>query len=75
MAAAHLGMVGNEVVTIKGIANLTPRQDVDVTIEFPSGETKTVTALLRIDTENELEYFNNGGILHYVLRNLARSAA
>ena len=70
-----LGMVGNEVVTIKGIANLTPRQDVDVTIEFPSGETKTVTALLRIDTENELEYFNNGGILHYVLRNLARSAA
>ncbi len=70
-----LGMTGNEIVTIENVASVTPRQDVDVKIDFPNGETKIVKALLRIDTENELEYFKNGGILHYVLRNLARNAA
>ena len=69
-----LGMKGDEIVTIKGIADLKPRQDVEVLIEFPNGEHDIVLAKLRIDTQNELDYFNNGGILHYVLRNLASEA-
>ena len=69
-----LGMTGNEIVTIEGVSDFKPREAVTVNIEFPGGETKTITAELRIDTENELEYFKNGGILHYVLRNLARAA-
>ena len=67
-------MKGDEIVTIKGIADLKPRQDVEVLIEFPNGEHDIVLAKLRIDTQNELDYFNNGGILHYVLRNLASEA-
>ena len=66
-----LGMTGDEAVTIKGVADLAPRQTVDVEITFASGDKKTVATTLRIDTENELEYYRNGGILHYVLRNLA----
>jgi aconitate hydratase len=70
-----LGMTGSETVTIEGIENLTPRGTLDVKIDFADGSTKTVTANVRIDTDNEHEYFKNGGILHYVLRNLAREAA
>jgi aconitate hydratase len=69
-----LGMTGNEIVTIKGVSDLNPRQNMDVLVEFADGTSKTISALLRIDTENELEYFRDGGILHYVLRNLARAA-
>ena len=68
-----LGMTGDEIVTIDGVADLKPRQDVKVLVEFANGDTKTVTAQLRIDTENEMEYYRDGGILHYVLRNLARA--
>ena len=39
------------------------------------GSSKEITLMSRIDTEDELDYFNNGGILHYVLRNLNRDAA
>ena len=70
---ADLGMTGNEIVTIKGVSDLNPRQNMDVLVEFADGTSKTVSALLRIDTENELEYYRDGGILHYVLRNLARA--
>ena len=70
-----LGMKGSETVSIEGIENLSPRGTLDVNITFPDGSPKTVTAKVRIDTDNEHEYFKNGGILHYVLRNLARDAA
>ncbi|MEE9313628.1 MAG: aconitate hydratase AcnA [Rhizobiaceae bacterium] len=70
-----LGLTGQEKVTIKGLADLTPRQEMQATIEMADGSSKTITLLSRIDTEDELDYFNNGGILHYVLRNLNRSAA
>ncbi|MBC6403250.1 MAG: aconitate hydratase AcnA [Hyphomonadaceae bacterium] len=69
-----LGMKGSERVTIKGIKNLTPRGELDVGIAFPSGETKTITAKVRIDTDNEHAYFKHGGILHYVLRSLGTAA-
>ncbi|WP_334181568.1 aconitate hydratase AcnA [Novosphingobium sp.] len=66
-----LGLTGDDAFTIKGVANLKPRQDVEVEVTRPDGSTFTFTALCRIDTANEVEYFNNGGILQYVLRKLA----
>jgi len=69
-----LGMTGDETVTIRGIEGLKPRGTLDVEVKFPNGDVKTVTANVRIDTDNEHEYFKNGGILHYVLRNLATAA-
>jgi len=65
-----LGIKGDEKVTIRGLDSLTPRQELQADIEFANGERKTITLLSRIDTEDELDYFNSGGILHYVLRNL-----
>ena len=46
----------------------------DRVITFPDGKTKTVTTNVRIDTDNEHEYYKHEGILHYVLRNLAAEA-
>ncbi|HOV03362.1 MAG TPA: aconitate hydratase AcnA [Kaistiaceae bacterium] len=66
-----LGLTGDDSFTIKGVAGLKPRQDVEVEVTRKDGSTFTFTALCRIDTANEVEYFNNGGILHYVLRKLA----
>lgn len=66
-----LGMNGDETVNIKGISELTPRGNLDVEINFSDGSSKTITVKVRIDTENEHTYFKHGGILHYVLRNLA----
>ncbi len=70
---SDLGMKGDEVVTIENVANIQPRQTLAVNIKFADGTEKTVQAMVRIDTENELEYFRNDGILHYVLRNLANA--
>ncbi|WP_343609223.1 aconitate hydratase AcnA [Novosphingobium sp.] len=66
-----LGLTGDDSFTIEGLASIKPRQDVVVTVKRPDGTSFTFTALCRIDTANEVEYFNNGGILHYVLRKLA----
>ena len=69
-----LGMTGDETVSISDIDKLQPRGTMDVNIKFADGKTKTITTNVRIDTDNEHEYYKNGGILHYVLRNLAREA-
>jgi aconitate hydratase len=66
---------GSESFTIEGVAELTPRQAVEVKVTRADGSTFTVPTRARIDTLNELEYFRQGGILHYVLRNLARGSA
>jgi len=66
-----LGLTGDDSFTILGVADLKPRQDVEVKVTRPDGSSFTFTALCRIDTANEVEYFRNGGILHYVLRKLA----
>jgi aconitate hydratase len=67
-----LGLQGTETFDISGIAgNINPRQDVNVTIHYADGSSKDIVVLCRIDTENEAEYYENGGILHYVLRRLA----
>ena len=67
-----LGLDGSEVFDITGIAaGLKPRMDVRCKISYASGKTRTIKLLCRIDTLDEVDYFTNGGILHYVLRNLA----
>ncbi|MHA6767804.1 aconitate hydratase AcnA [Sphingobium ummariense] len=66
-----LGLTGDESFTITGVADLKPRQDVEVKVTRADGSTFSFTALCRIDTVNELDYFLNGGILQYVLRKLA----
>jgi len=66
-----LGLTGDDSFTILGVADLKPRQDVEVKVTRKDGSSFTFTALCRIDTANEVEYFRNGGILHYVLRKLA----
>jgi aconitate hydratase len=66
-----LGLDGDCTFTIEGVASLKPRQDVSVKVTRADGSQFTFTALCRIDTANEVEYFMNGGILQYVLRKLA----
>ncbi len=66
-----LGLGGDDAFTITGVANLKPRQTVTVKVTRKDGTTFNFDALCRIDTANEVEYFMNGGILHYVLRKLA----
>ncbi len=66
-----LDLTGDESFTITGVADLKPRQLVDVQVTRADGSTSIFQALCRIDTINELEYFLNGGILPYVLRKLA----
>jgi aconitate hydratase len=70
-----LGLKGDETVSIHGIASLKPRQVSTAEITFPDGRKLDVPVQVRIDTLDELEYFRNGGILHYVLRNLVKEAA
>jgi aconitate hydratase len=69
-----LGLTGAEAVSISGIADLTPRQSVSVDVAYPDGTKRSFEAKVRIDTENELDYYRHGGILHYVLRSLASGA-
>jgi aconitate hydratase len=66
-----LGLTGEDSFTILGVATLEPRQTVEVAVTRADGSTFTFKTLCRIDTANEVEYFNNGGILQYVLRKLA----
>jgi aconitate hydratase len=69
-----LALTGEETVTIDGIGDLSPRADVTLKIMRPGGAVDQVGVRCRIDTENELDYFRHGGILHYVLRSLAKAA-
>jgi aconitate hydratase len=67
-----LGLKGDETVTIRGLAgDLKPRQKLTVEITSANGDRRQVPLLCRIDTLDELDYFRNGGILQYVLRQLA----
>jgi aconitate hydratase len=72
--AETLGLTGTEVFDITGIGDASADQ-VQVTARDESGETIQFTARVRIDTPKERDYFRNGGILHFVLRQLAGSAA
>ncbi len=70
-----LGLTGEEIVDIDGIeAGLTPGAKLACRIARPDGSVSETTLLCRIDTADELAYFNNGGILHYVLREILKAA-
>jgi len=66
-----LGLTADDTFSIKGLAGLKAGQDVEIEVTRADGSTFTFTALCRIDTANEMEYYRNGGILQYVLRKLA----
>ena len=65
-----LGLTGEETVNILGLADVKPLQEVPATIIMADGTEKSVTLKCRIDTEVEIDYIKNGGVLHYVLRSL-----
>ncbi|WP_341861820.1 aconitate hydratase AcnA [Gymnodinialimonas sp. 57CJ19] len=69
-----LGLKGDETVSIHGLDSVTPLAEVPATITMGDGGTKEITLKCRIDTGVEIEYIENGGVLHYVLRNLARES-
>jgi len=66
-----LGLSGAELVSIQGLDDLSPRCTLIAHIQSADGPVQEVGLLCRIDTEDELSYYRNGGILQYVLRNLA----
>ena len=69
---SSIGLKGDEQVSIRGLqGDLKPRQKLIAQIISSNGSTQEVPLLCRIDTLDELEYYRNGGILQYVLRNLA----
>ena len=73
-----LALTGEEIVDIslpEGVTEITPRQELTVTISRADGDTSSFAALSRLDTENEIAYFKSGGILQYVLNNLVGDAA
>jgi len=68
-----LELTGDETVSIRGLDTIEPQQEVPCDITYADGTTKTITLKCRIDTAPEIEYIEHGGVLHYVLRNLAKS--
>ena len=66
-----LKLAGDETVAIHGLDTITPLAEVPCTITYADGSEKTITLKCRIDTGIEIEYIENGGVLHYVLRDLA----
>ena len=69
-----LGLKGDETIAISGLDTIEPLQEVPLTITYTDGTEKTIKVKCRIDTGVEIEYIENGGVLHYVLRNLAKAA-
>ncbi len=66
-----LNLVGSELISVIDIEKgIDPSDIVKLEIKYQSGDIKTIKTLCRIDTKNELEYYKNGGILQYVLRNM-----
>ncbi|MBY5934028.1 aconitate hydratase AcnA [Tateyamaria omphalii] len=69
-----LGLKGDETVSISGLDTIQPLQEVPCTITMGDGTVKEIMLKCRIDTAIEIEYIEHGGVLHYVLRNLASAA-
>jgi len=65
-----LGLSGCEVFAMEGVSSLTPRRQITVKAKAADGKVKTFTALARVDTPEEVSYYQHGGILQYVLRQM-----
>jgi aconitate hydratase len=75
MTRASLGLKGDETFDVTGIeTGLKPRMDLKLTIHRADGKKEDISVKCLIDTLDEIEYFRNGGILHYVLRQMAKAA-
>ena len=71
MDRKKLNLKGSELITIVDIEKgVSPRENVKVEIKYADGSVKVIDALCRIDTDNEILYYENGGILQYVLRKM-----
>ena len=71
----RLGLTGEELITIRGLESLRPRKTLYIELFRPSDhKTARFPVTCRIDTQTELDYFRAGGVMPYVLRNLARGA-
>jgi aconitate hydratase len=68
---ASLGLAGDEEITVHGVDKLSPRSDATITIRSADGRTRDISVRVRIDTADELDYYRHGGILPYVVRQLA----
>jgi aconitate hydratase len=68
-----LGLKGDETVSIHGLDAVTPLMETTATITYGDGTSKDITLKCRIDTGIEIEYIEHGGVLHYVLRDLAKA--
>jgi aconitate hydratase len=73
MTRKSLNLKGDEMITITGLNDkMKPGADIQVMIQYADGKQKEIIARSRIDTQNEIEYYRNGGILQYVLRNIMK---
>jgi aconitate hydratase len=75
MSWRALELKGDETVSLKGLTEIKPMQWVEADLVYANGERRAVPLRAAIDTFDELDYFRNGGILHHVLRSLAKDAA
>ena len=74
MDRKSLGITGEELIDIIGLEkDITPRMDLSLVIHRPNGKVDTVPVTCRIDTVDEVAYYRHGGILHYVLRGMAKA--
>ena len=70
---ADYALTGRETIDIGGLSGgVKPRQEIIAQVTYPDGKKAKIFLITRIDTLDEVAYFENGGILHYVLRNLAK---
>jgi aconitate hydratase len=74
MDRKRLGITGEETIDISGLDALRPRMELSLIVHRPSGQIDTVPVICRIDTADEVNYYHHGGILHYVLREMAKAA-
>ena len=65
-----LGLTGHEVFDIEGISSLKPRMEATVRAKSADGKVKAFSAVVRVDTPEEVSYYRHGGILQYVLRQM-----
>jgi aconitate hydratase len=73
-SAVSLGIKGDETISISGLDDIRPQQELKLLIKKPDGSERTITVKSRIDTAIEVDYYKHGGILPYVLRELISTA-
>ena len=65
-----LGLTGNEIFEIEGVASLSPKKAITIHAKSEDGKVKTFSVVARVDTPEEVAYYQHGGILQYVLRQM-----